>query len=138
MSGGPPPTRPSGFQWDFGGWFGSQLGSTLWMLLAGSILLARVPLAASVVIGIFLLVNALEFSLWQARARLSAHRGVQAQLWISGLGSIACLFALGRLGGFEALPGGGPASDVKWSLAVLAFTVLLSLVFWRRQRRATS
>ena len=127
-------TRPvPGLRWDLGAWFGSQIGSTLWMLLAGLILLARAPLAAGVVLTCFALVNAIGTALWHARERLRAHPAMQAQLWISSLGTIGSLFALGRLSGFDALPGARSHSDVKWSLVVLAMTVVLSLLFWRRE-----
>lgn len=128
----PQTKTPQGLQWDFGAWFGSQIGSSLWMLLAGLILLGRAPLAAGVVLVLFALVNAVGATLWSRRERLRAHPAMQVQLWVSGLGSIGSLFALGRLGGFEQLPGAGPVSDVKWSLFVLALTIVLSLLYWRR------
>lgn len=123
-----------GLRWDFGAWFGSQLGSSLWMLLVALILLTRAPLAASLVLTVFALVNTTGALLWTRRDRLRAHAAMQVQLWVSSTGSIACLYVLARMGGFEQLPGAGPVSAHKWALIVLAMTVFLSLFFWRQDR----
>ncbi len=125
-----------GLRWDFGAWFGSQLGSSLWMLLVALLLLARAPLAASLVLAVFALVNATGALLWTRRERLRAHAAMQVQLWVSSAGSVACLYVLARLGGFEKLPGAGPVSAHRWALIVLAMTVFLSLLFWRQDRAA--
>ena len=36
------------FQWNPGGWFGSQLGGTIWMLILGVMMLVRLPLLGAI------------------------------------------------------------------------------------------
>ncbi len=62
---------PGRFQWNAGGWFGSSVGSTAWMVVTacflvfhGQILLAAVPLAC------FQIANAVGLILWQRRDRI--------------------------------------------------------------------
>ncbi len=65
------------FHWNVGGWFGSSIGSTLWMLLAAAVLgfhgqvgLAIVPTLS------FMVVNGLAVVMWKQRHRIRAFHGL--------------------------------------------------------------
>jgi len=84
---------PGTLQWSRGGFFGSQLGMTLWMLLAGG-LLATSDLARGLsVVGLFLAANAVGLVLWSARARLAPHAAIQL-LALTGLAAAVGTMAL--------------------------------------------
>ena len=68
---------PSTFSWNAGGWFGSQVGCTLWLLILGLVLLPKDPLAAGSCIGGFVVLNAWGFFLWRRQATLRAYSGIQ-------------------------------------------------------------
>src|SRR6185503_60823 len=76
------------FVWNAGGWLGAQLGSTLWLLILGLVLLPRDMPSALLCLGIFALLNALGCFLWRLREYLSAYKAYQ-----TFLGAAAALFA---------------------------------------------
>jgi hypothetical protein len=65
------------FAWNAGGWFGSQLGCTLWLLILGVVRLSKDSPAAWVCVGGFVFLNARGLSLWRRREQLSAYAGLQ-------------------------------------------------------------
>ena len=69
--------RLSAFAWNAGGWFGTQLGCTLWLLILGFVLFSKDPLAAWVCLAGFLVLNAWALYLWRSRKQLSAYAGLQ-------------------------------------------------------------
>ena len=70
-------STPSAFAWNAGGWFGTQFGCTLWLLILGFVLLRKDALAAWVCVASFLVLNAWGFYLWRGRERLRAYVGLQ-------------------------------------------------------------
>ena len=56
---------PSSFTWNVGGWFGSQLGCTLWLLILGLVLFRKDSLSAWACVASFLVLNAWGFYLWR-------------------------------------------------------------------------
>lgn len=66
--------------WNAGGWFGSQLGCTLWMILLSNQLASRDTLAAAACVAGFALLNLLGIILWRRRARMTMYRGIQLLL----------------------------------------------------------
>jgi hypothetical protein len=87
-----PINGPGCFQWNAGGWFGGQIGSTLWMLVGG------VPLAIySATIGItwltcFAVANAAGTCLWMSRDRLRPYPAYQLLLLIIAVSGLVALF----------------------------------------------
>ncbi len=49
------------FQWNVGGWFGCQIGSTIWLLLAGILLTAESVACSALLFGCFLIPT---FPIW--------------------------------------------------------------------------
>ena len=73
-------TVRSGFQWNTGGWFGAQLGGTLWILLLAVLLVSKDVWLALTVFAAFLLPNVVGTLLWRARGRIAAYPAIQILL----------------------------------------------------------
>lgn len=79
------------FQWNAGGWFGAQVGGSLWMLLLGFTLLGRQPGLGALCLGLALLVNATGYALWHFRDRLPPYPSIQILLLLVGLATLVLL-----------------------------------------------
>ncbi len=97
MSAKQPMPGSGTFQWNTGGWFGSQVGGTVWLLVGAATLVVQAPLLAVWWVVCFALVNAVGTGLWLRRDRLRPYPAIQALLALCGL---AGLFAVGALGLF--------------------------------------
>jgi uncharacterized membrane protein YfcA len=87
-----PMIGPGIFQWNGGGWFGAQLGSTVWMLLAAGWIAPVAPQAATIGVLCFAAPNALGMWLWQRRDRILPHTAIQVLvLSICGAGLVTLL-----------------------------------------------
>ena len=107
----------SPFGWNAGGWFGSVLGSTAWMLILGVSVVSE-DLAGAVlsIIG-FAAANLWGVALWLRRDRLSAYAGLQ---WMM-IGLLVVFAAV--VFGTNLLP--------FW---VFAAPLPLMAIFWLRQQ----
>lgn len=79
------------FQWNAGGWFGAQVGGSLWMLLLGFTLLGRQPGLGALCLGLALLVNIGGFALWHFRDRLPPYPSIQALFVLVGIATLILL-----------------------------------------------
>lgn len=111
--------------WNRGGWFGSQIGSTLWLLPCGFSLLSEDGRAACLAFAAFVACNLWGLALWRRRARLSAHRGIQAFL-LGAMVTIAIVTV-----GTEVLLGASLLPH--W---VIAAPLPLMVHFWWLERQA--
>src|SRR5688572_21378445 len=80
--------------WNAGGWFGAQLGSTLWLFILGVVLLPRDETGAFLSFGGFALLNLWGRFLWGRRARLGPHAGFQLFLGAASVVFAAVVLAL--------------------------------------------
>ena len=124
-------------KWDFGGWFGSLLGSTLWMLILGLTILVSHPLTAASVLVLCALANTVGVLLWNRRDRMRVHPAMQILVWFTGCTSVAVLFTVEKTAKIPGFGMGEVEAATKWSLIVLAMTIGLSLLFWRQSRSRT-
>ena len=66
-----PVIGPGKFQWNAGGWFGSTLGSSAWMLVTSSVLIAHnQPLLATIAASGFFAILGASLMLWIHRDRV--------------------------------------------------------------------
>jgi len=70
----PAPTSPP---WDAGGWFGPQIGATLWFFIAAFVLAPEHRQSAAIFLASGLIPNIVGFTLWRQRRRLNPHRALQ-------------------------------------------------------------
>lgn len=83
---------PGNVQCNTGAWFGAQLGSTAWMLLAAAWMAPLAPAVAAVGLLCFILPNALGTWLWRRRDRMAPHPAfLLLMLLISGSGLLLLL-----------------------------------------------
>lgn len=92
----PPRVGPGRFQWNTGGWFGAQLGSTLWLLAAAPMLFPTHVQAGLVALLCFLVPNLLGFLLYLRRSRLAPYPALQGLILLTGLASILFVVYLNR------------------------------------------
>ena len=127
--------RQTAFVWNAGGWFGSQVGSTLWLLILGLGVARRDPLAGSLAVGGFLALNAWGLSLWRSRARLGAYAGIQRFL-LAATAVVAVVVVVAHARSTATTPRPGAlASTFLPGWVVLMFPGLM-LLFWLRERLA--
>ncbi|HEX9669631.1 MAG TPA: hypothetical protein VGC93_09115 [Thermoanaerobaculia bacterium] len=126
------------FQWNAGGWFGAQLGSTCWMLIAGVVLLWRSPGAAVATLIVFAATNAAGTALWTQRRRLRPLRAMQALVAIAGLASALATYVIDSAGQFESLGAGGSTSARSMYLLLAGMVVSLLLLFYLIDREGKS
>jgi hypothetical protein len=87
-----PRLGPGRFQWNTGGWFGAQLGSTIWLLGATAILLPKYAGAGAVALFCFLAPNVFGLILYLNRSRIAPYPAIQ---WlIFGIGSASVIFVV--------------------------------------------
>ena len=89
------------FQWNTGGWFGAQVGSTCWLFFAAIAFLSRTPLLAVLPLGCFLLANLVGTIIWMNRGKVDPYGAIQIlALVIFAFTTIAmvCADCLGFLG----------------------------------------
>ncbi len=123
--------RLGAFSWNAAGWFGSQLGATLWMGLLGALTLPMDPLAGGFALLACAAVNAAGLWMWRRHERLEPYPAIQTLGALSGVAALATLLVMdasGRLG--ETEHGPGPAGMY---LILLVYPAIM-LQFWWLER----
>ena len=123
-------------RWNRGGWLGSQLGGTLWMLVAELLAVPKDAASASIVLALFAAVNLLGFLLWSRRSSLPVLAAFLILLGAIGAAGCAAIFTLDGAGAWESIQLGSRIS-ARASYIVLAAVLLgLALLFSLRFGRA--
>ena len=127
-------TSMTAFSWNAGGWFGSQLGCTLWLLILGFVVLSKDSIAAVVCLVGFVALNAWGLSLWRRREHLNAYAGLQRYLLAASLIIALVVVVLNGRGVSEPpIPGALVSTYLPyWSIAVAP---ALMLLFFLRERQ---
>ena len=122
--------------WHAGGWFGSQLGGTLWLLVLGLVIMRRDLLAASLCIGSCAILNAWGLFLWRSRERLGPYAGIQRFLALASVIVALVILALNYRNFVQRPEPGslGPTYLPYWAIAVVPMLMLL-IYFQERVRR---
>lgn len=126
---------PSTFSWNAGGWFGSQIGCTLWLLILGFVLLTKDPLVAGSCIGGFVVLNAWGLFLWRRRAALRAYSGIQRFLALASV-IIAIVVVVVNVRGVSQGPRPGDLVSTYLPYWAIAAAPGLMLLFAWRERKA--
>lgn len=125
---------PSAFTWNSGGWFGGQIGSTLWLLILSFVLFSKDALVAWMCVASFLVLNAWGLYLWRHREHLSAYAGLQRfLLGASVVIALVVVVVNGR--GLSRLPAPGAFVSTHLPYWVLAVAPALMLMFYLRERQ---
>ena len=82
------------FQWNRGGWFGGQVGATLWLLLLGATLLAKGHGVGAVALLLGLAANGVGVALWRRRDRMEPYPAIQLMIGACGLAALLAVLAV--------------------------------------------
>lgn len=86
------------FQWNAGGWFGSSLGSSAWMLILAFVVASKAEfLLASVLFAWFCVINLSAYVLWMHRNRIAPFIGIQSLLLVVAIAIPSAFFAVKHL-----------------------------------------
>jgi len=125
--------RVSPFQWN-AGWFGGQVGGTLWLLIGGVLLVAGpAPLIGLVWLGSFVIANLFGLALWLMRGRLRVYPAMQLFLVTLAILSLANIVLADQSGHLPELGYPRPFSPITAYGAWLVFP-LISLVLYLTER----
>ena len=125
----------SGLVWNAGGWFGAQFGYTLWLLIGAVYAAAhRATIAAGVLLGAFVIVNAVGVWLWSRRARGSYVRSSQGMMIVTGVAATLALAALDGAGLLTQLAPAGPLAGRRAYWLLLIFPIMLAVFEWKARR----
>ncbi len=129
-------TDSNQMRWNPGGWFGAQLGSTVWILVAGILSLWVDVTTAMAVIALFVLANVIGMAIWRRREKLSAYAGIQILLPIVGVVGLAAVYVLERSGIFESIQVGGTVSARStYGLIILVVAALMLMFYFQFGRK---
>ncbi len=134
MEGQPNPASSS-FAWNAGGWFGSQAGCTLWLLILGLLVFQKDAVSGGVCLASFALLNAWGLYLWRRRGRLSAYAGLQRFLFAASVLIAVVVYVLNARGVAEP-PAPGAFVSTSLPYWVVAMAPALMLVFFLREHSA--
>jgi hypothetical protein len=125
---------PLASHWQAGGWFGSQLGSTAWLLVSALVVAPHALASAAVLLSAFLAANGIGLLLWTLRARLDPYRALQLLLAASVLAGAVATRWLELRGEFALLD---PRLSPRTMYALLALLwLVLAAVFVAKGRAA--
>jgi hypothetical protein len=122
--------------WSAEGWFGAQVGSTLWLLIAAAVLL---PQSAVVGLGVLLLwiaANGAGLALWRRRAALPPPRAYRLLVLVVAGSALAALALIHQSGHWEAVQIGGRVSPGATYALLGVLTTGLLLLLPRRAARS--
>lgn len=116
------------FQWNWGGWFGGQVGATLWLIVLGILLLFKSQSVGGVIVALGVIPNLLGLALWRRRHSLAPYPAIQILIAACGVAALLALFAI-RASAFEPAPADLPSA---WFLLMYP---ALNLNFYLLERR---
>lgn len=123
-------TEPNQMQWNLGGWLGAQLGSTVWILVAGVLSLWVDVKTALVVMALFTVANVIGIAIWRHRDELSAYAGIQTLLPVVAVVGLATVYVLDRAGIYEAIQVGGTVSARSTYAVIILVVAALMFMFY--------
>lgn len=132
MSNGAQAQQHSAFSWNPGGWWGSQIGSTLWMLLLGILLLRKDALAAGVCLAAFTATNLVGLALWLARRRVSAFAAIEGLLATLSVAIAVVVVVANQRGLSVSEPGALVSTSVPYLLVFMGPGMML--LFYLKER----
>ena len=89
-----PASRPSHFSWNAGGWFGSQVGCTAWLLTGAVFLAPLAPRNAACWLACFVIANGIGTWLWSSRGWIRPYLAIQLLLLVCGICGLVAFSSL--------------------------------------------
>lgn len=123
-------------EWNAGGWFGSQLGSSIWILVAAGLSVVRDVSTGVVLFAIFAVPNIAGYFLWRSK-KLSCYAATQTLIGLMGIGSLLAIYVLDRGGLWREIQSGSSISAQSGYFVVGAVFAILMLMFYVRFARGS-
>ena len=117
--------------WNAGGWFGSQVGGTVWILVAAGLSAVEDVSIGLVLLGIFTVPNVVGYLLWR-RKPLSCYAAIQALIGLAGVCSVFAIYVLDRAQLWGEIQSGGSVSAQSGYFIVGIVCMVLMLMFYVR------
>lgn len=114
-------------EWNTGGWFGSQLGGTVWILIAAAISSGRDISTGIILLLLFLVPNTIGLILWRQR-KLTCYQSLQIVFALSGFFGLLAIYVLDRNNLWLEIQKGGAISKETGYL-LLTVTVLVVMAW---------
>jgi hypothetical protein len=92
-----PMTGQGAFRWNAGGWFGSQMGGTAWLLIGAATFARQAPWVAAVWLVCFVVGNVIGTWLWRRRDQIRPYPALQFLILVIGVGGLLALFSVETL-----------------------------------------
>lgn len=118
-------------EWDAGGWFGSQLGGTAWILVAAAICFFRDISTGLLLLLFFVAPNLLGLVLWQ-RKKLSCYVSIQLLFASCGLSGLFAIYVLEQSGLWLEIQTGGAVSSAGGYFLLTSVVLILMVYFHLR------
>jgi hypothetical protein len=117
--------------WNAGGWFGGQIGATVWMLVAAVLTAMRDLSTGMFVLLLFVVPNAIGLLLWLSR-KLSCYASTQILIGVSGVCGLVTVYVLDSANAWMQMQTGGQVSAVSsyWIIG-LVFGGLMLMFYFR-------
>lgn len=119
-------------QWNFGGWFGAQFGSTAWILVAAVLLMFKDIKTGLILIAAFAVPNIVGFVLWRRQRTLSCYKATQFLIATAAVFGLLAVYLLERQNQWESIQTGGTISAYSaYVIIALVFAFLMAMFYVR-------
>ena len=131
------PRNGVGLRWETGGWFGGQIGGTLWMLISALVVWSTDASVALLLLACFAIPNVLATGIWMRRDRWRSLTALLVLFALIGAFSLAATVVLDRAGSFATLGYGGTTTSgtMYFMIALLTPGLMLMIYFQDRSLR---
>ncbi len=117
--------------WNAGGWFGGQIGATVWMLVAAVLTAMRDLSTGMVVLLLFVVPNVIGLLLWLSR-KLSCYASTQILIGVSGVCGLVAVYVLESANAWMQMQTGGQVSaQSSYWIIGLVFGGLMLMFYFR-------
>ncbi len=117
--------------WNVGGWFGGQLGATVWMLVAGILTSIRDLPTGIFVVLLFAIPNVVGVVLWLSR-KFSCYASTQLLIGVSGICGLVTVYVLENANAWMQMQTGAQVSAQSSYWIIGLVYVGLILMFYVR------
>jgi len=118
-------------EWNAGGWFGGQLGGTVWILVAAALSAFHDVSIGGVLLGLFLVPNIVGYLFWRTRW-WSCYAATQWLIGLMGICGLLAVYVLDRGSLWLEIQTGGSGSAQSGYFIVGGVFALMMLVFYVR------
>jgi len=120
--------QKNGFRWNAGGWFGGQIGSTVWLLILGVLLMWQDVVSGLAAIGAFVVPNIVGTMMWRRRHEMPVYPTIQWLFAVMGLCTLTVLMTVKA----RAVEIPGYTVDLPWWIMFIYPAIILQMHFIHR------